>query len=129
MRENAQKRSSGEAAERTRCSSTWRVPPAQSGSEGWASAGEAEASDQRVATSTEPRKALRTASRKGIRPLVRRSATELSATVTSLRRLLTSGLATPVGSGVTSPIQCLESCGLSTGTGMIRRRRSPASSA
>ena len=53
----------------------------------------------------------------------------VSRTTTSLTRLATSGRASEAGTGVTIPTQWLESRGVSTGTGMSRRRLSPASCA
>ena len=44
---------------------------------------------------------------------------------TSWSRLPTSGLAMPVGTGVTSPTHWLARCGVSTGTGTMIRGRSP----
>ena len=48
---------------------------------------------------------------------------------TSWRSDSVSGRAMEAGTGVTSPIQWLDSPGVSTGTGTITRRRSPATSA
>ena len=56
------------------------------------------------------------------------STTEVSA-MTSLTSEATSGFARPVGNGVTSPTQCDDSFGDSTGTGTISRRRRPDVSA
>ena len=48
---------------------------------------------------------------------------------TSLRSDSTSGRAMPAGTGVTRPTQWLDSRGVSSGTGTIRRRGSPATAA
>ena len=53
----------------------------------------------------------------------------LSPQTTSLRKDATSGLAMLAGTGVTTPTQCPESQGVSTGTGTMTRRRSPATAA
>jgi hypothetical protein len=48
-------------------------------------------------------------------------------TTTSLIRLSTNGRASPYGSGVTRLTQCDDKRGVSSGTGTMSRRRSPAS--
>ncbi len=48
---------------------------------------------------------------------------------TSCRSDSTSGRAIDAGTGVISPTQCEDSPGVSTGTGMISRGRSPATAA
>ncbi len=52
-----------------------------------------------------------------------------SAHTTSLRSEATNGRAIVLGTGVTRPTQRAESSGWSVETGMIRRRRSPATAA
>ena len=48
---------------------------------------------------------------------------------TSFRSDSTRGLARPLGTGVTRPTQCDDSCGVSTGTRSSKRGGSPATAA
>jgi hypothetical protein len=117
-------------------SSTYSVPPAQSGSVGSGSDGAPgrDADVHRVATVEFRTRwtASRTASSKPSRPSGGSgtySVMSCSRQTTVLRRDSTSGRAIPAGTGVIRPTQWLDSDGLNSGTGRIRRRGSPATAA
>ncbi len=117
-------------------SSSYRLPPAQSGSVGSGSLGApgSEAEDHRVATSASRIRfrASRTASSKPVSPpggSGENAVMSCSPQTTSWRSDSTSGRASPPGTGVTRPTQRLDRLGVSTGTGTITRRGRPATRA
>ncbi len=127
---------SGDAATSRVRSSMYRSPPAQSGSDGSGSLGAPAvlADDHRVGTCSccIRASASSTARSNPIKPSGGSgmyAAMSCSTQTASWRRDSTSGLASEPGTGVMTPTQWLDSVGVSTGTGRIRRRRRPRAAA
>ena len=133
MPSTARHRASGDASTWRSRSSRYTDPPLHSGSVGIGSLGAPghDAPDHRVTTSASRMRssARRTAWSNGHRSRGMSASMSCSCATTLLRRDSMRGWAMALGTGVTTFTHWLESHGVSTGTGTMMRRVSPATAA